>query len=369
MKNIVICCDGTNNDVSGDSTNVLRLYRSLKRNREQLAYYDSGVGTLPDPTRITRLAGMVYQSIDSAIGKSVQDNCCQAYQFLARHYEPGDRIFLFGFSRGAYTVRALAGMVHFLGLVRPELDGLAALAWTLFNEKDFAAGNRFRHSFSVSPFDPTRIHFVGVWDTVSAFGWITSLRTVPFSANNPSIDHVRHAVSIDEHRASFRENLFRPKKPDQHQSFKQIWFAGAHCDVGGGYPDPKRKSDKPENGLEKIALEWMYREAGDQGCMLSDNQIAFFLGKKKSGVPQSEPDPTSIAHRSTKRLWHLLEFVPRRQWDHDLNPERMRWFLPNVYRRRKIPEDAVLHPSVKIKLDEDDSYHPKNLPRSYSFGD
>ncbi len=216
-KNLVICCDGTSNDVSSDSTNVLRLYRCLERSDQQLAYYDAGVGTVADPTKLTWFGKQFSRKLDMGIGLSVRENACRCYRFLCEHYRAEDRVFLFGFSRGAYTVRALAGMVHFLGLVRPELENLDRLAWNIYANDDqslavgrrFEAGNRFRKAFGIE--QSPRIHFVGVWDTVSTFGFIWNLRTVPFSANNPSIAHIRHALSIDEHRACFQPNRFRPK--------------------------------------------------------------------------------------------------------------------------------------------------------------
>jgi uncharacterized protein (DUF2235 family) len=363
-KNIVICCDGTSNDVTSDSTNVLRLFRSLQRNERQIAFYDSGVGTLADPTMITARGRWVSKKVDMAIGQSVRENVCEAYQFLSRHFQPGDKIFLFGFSRGAYTIRALAGMIHFLGLVRPELEGLARLAWAIYANDDaslpvsrrFEGGNRFKKSFALG--NEVRIHFVGAWDTVSSFGFIWNLRTAPYTANNPSIDHVRHAVSIDEHRACFQANLFRPKSADQHKSFQQLWFPGAHADVGGGYPEA-------ESGLGKTALQWMYDEAAQHDCLFDQEQIDTFLGKSAESPKMSKPDVLATAHNSTQGFWHLLEWFPRKQWDHDSDPGRLRWFFPNLYRRRKIPEDAEFHESVREKQEQDSGYRPKNLPPSF----
>ncbi|MCC6510722.1 MAG: DUF2235 domain-containing protein [Pirellulaceae bacterium] len=354
-KNIVICCDGTGSDVICDSTNVLRLFRSLLRSEHQTVYYDSGVGTVSDPSNLTWFGKSISRKLDGAIGRSVRENVCRAYQFLVRTYQSGDRVYLFGFSRGAYTVRALAGMIHFLGLVQPELTGLDRLAWTIYADdhhnlpisKRFEAGNRFKRSFSRA--EPVRIHFMGVWETVSAFGWIWQLRSVPFTANNPSIDHVRHAVAIDEHRTAFQPNLFRPSSVDQHMSFQELWFAGSHGDVGGGYPEA-------ENGLAKITLQWMFEEAAGQGCLFDHRQVEDFLGVhgRRSG-----PDVMAPAHASTVGLWRLMEYVPRRHWDHYSVPERMRWFAPNLYRPRRMPPDAVMHSSVREKIDRDVHYRPR----------
>ncbi len=167
-KNIVICCDGTTNEIATESTNVVRLYRMLVRDAGQLAYYDAGVGTMADPAAMTRLQKWVSKNLDAAIGHALKANFVLAYRFLTRVYEPGDKIYLFGFSRGAYTVRALAGAIHFLGLLRPELEDLAQLAWTIYSDEDedlsvtprFRGGNRFKKSFAVEP-DVT-VHFVGV---------------------------------------------------------------------------------------------------------------------------------------------------------------------------------------------------------------
>src|SRR5947209_820767 len=131
-KNIVVCCDGTDNEVATDSTNVLRLYRMLERDGRHVAYYDGGVGTLVDPAVISTFRKYVSRRLDAAIGLRVRENVIAAYRFLVRTYQPGDRVYFFGFGRGAYTVRALAGMIHFAGLLRPALEHLAVLAWSLY---------------------------------------------------------------------------------------------------------------------------------------------------------------------------------------------------------------------------------------------
>jgi Uncharacterized alpha/beta hydrolase domain (DUF2235) len=124
-KNIVVCCDGTDCEVATDSTNVLRIFRMLERDQRQVAYYDAGVGTLVDPEAISRWRKFLSRRLDAAIGLRVRENVIAVYRFLAQTYQPDDQIYLFGFSRGAYTVRAVAGMINFLGLVRPEVEDLA----------------------------------------------------------------------------------------------------------------------------------------------------------------------------------------------------------------------------------------------------
>jgi uncharacterized protein (DUF2235 family) len=363
-KNIVICCDGTKNDVTTDSTNVLRFFRSLVRKDEQIAYYDCGVGTISDPTKLTRIGRYLNSGIDMAIGHSVRDNVCRAYRFLCQCYSPGDKIYLIGFSRGAYTVRALAGMIHMLGILRRELQELDRLAWSVYSDDRgilstsarFGSANRFKNSFSIG--EDSRIEFVGVWDTVNACGWIWDPFMVPYTSNNSSINHIRHALSIDERRALFQPNLFRPKNEDQHKSFKQIWFAGSHGDVGGGYPER-------ESGLAKVSLEWMYNEANACGCLLDRNQTAHFLGQVKAGE-NAKPDILDKSHESTKGLlYNLLEFVPRKHWNS--GTQKLGWHIPNFYRRRAIQEQSQFHLSVKDKLEKDSDYKPTNLPREINY--
>ncbi len=194
-RNIVVCCDGTDNEVATDSTNVLRLFRMLERDQRQVAYYDGGVGTLIDPAAISVVRKYLSRRLDAAIGLRVRENVIAAYRFLALNYQPGDQIYLFGFSRGAYTVRVVAGMIHFLGLLRPELEHLAPLAWTIYaNEalvypvsKRFAGGNRFNRSFGVTTKPP--IHFVGA-GTPSApsagSGTSEPCRTRPSTPRSPT---------------------------------------------------------------------------------------------------------------------------------------------------------------------------------------
>lgn len=339
MKNIIICCDGTGNDLSDDPSNVLRFYRSLHQDESQLLYYDAGVGTLPDPSMLTDPGKSIGKKLDMAAGYSVKRQVCQAYRFLIQHWEPDDKIYLIGFSRGAYSARAVGGLLHLLGLPKPKDAHLDELAWNVYASADFRAGKNFRFTFSRK--EPVDIHFAGVWDTVSSFGRMTNFKTLPYTSNNESIRHVRHAVAIHERRVCFKPNLFRPKKPDQHESFKQLWFNGVHSDVGGGYPEK-------EAGLAKVALKWMYDEARQLECKLDEDQVKFFLGESGSDFFQCKPDPNGMIHESLSGfLWKTLELLPRRQWNHDKTPEGMSWYPPNLCRGRKIPDDAEYHESVK----------------------
>jgi uncharacterized protein (DUF2235 family) len=358
-KNIVVCCDGTSNEITSDSTNVLRLYRMLVRDEAQVAYYDAGVGTLADPAAISAPRKVFSTKLDAALGLSVREIFCRAYQFLAHTYESGDRIFLFGFSRGAYAVRGVAGAIHFLGLVRPELATLAPLAWTIYSNADhslslsrrFGGGKRFKKCFSVHPI--ARIHFLGAWDTVSSFGWIWNFRTLPNTADNPALDHARQALAIDERRGCFKANLFNPRKLGADQSIKQVWFAGVHSDVGGGYPEE-------EAALSKVSLEWMAREAQQHGLRIGAAGLEQILGGKR----KASPNPLGPLHESLSGLWQAMEWLPRRTWNG--TKERMAWVWPNRGRRRFIEENAILHHSVVERM-KHGGYHPPNLPAKFGI--
>lgn len=365
-RNLIVCSDGTTNEVAGDSTNVLRLYRCLERSTEQIALYDAGVGTVANPDRITERGRKISRMLDSAMGVSVRAHAIEGYRFLVRNYQPGDRIFLFGFSRGAYTARAVAGMIHFLGLLRPELENLADLAWSLYSgdnvdqkvQHRFQGGKRFRKCFCV---ERAEIHFVGVWDTVSSFGWFGNLRTLPHTANNPSVRHVRHAVAIDERRAMFPANLFRPEKASQHESFKEVWFAGSHGDVGGGYPEI-------EGTMSKVPLAWMLREAAVAGLRIDPVLHESMMAKPPD---HPAPDPLGPIHESLVGRWHLLELFPRRSYSHSTGQKH--WRSPNVWRHRTIQCGAewqpkpVLHESVELRLNSGVGYDPANLPTEFDI--
>lgn len=389
--NIIICCDGTSNEVATEPTNVLRLFRALVADDRQRAWYDPGVGATSDPSTWLATTRWTGRIVDMMVGAGVRTNACQAYRFLSETWRPGDRIWLFGFSRGAYTIRAVAGMIQTLGLARPQHSHLDELAWTIYSgEKNssgrFKGGARFAEAFSW----PARagvthaIHVLGAWDTVSSYGMIWNLETLPYTANNDAIAHVRHAVAIDERRALFPANLFHPKDPGQHASFKERWFAGSHGDVGGGWPEH-------DSQLAKITLEWMFDEAAGLGCRFDEDKRRYFLGQPSTyessprsclgqrrdtdahpggsdrKVPPSVTGPINDPCCATlsSHAWYLLEAVPYRTWD----GRRMRWRAPHLHARRRLPADAVLHPSVRDKLAADPSYRPANLPANPMYAD
>jgi uncharacterized protein (DUF2235 family) len=366
-----------------DETNVVRLYRMLVRDAQQIVYYDSGVGTTPTADRVTLKANYLRKKLDAAVGLSIRHHFLNAYRFLVTHYEPGDRVWLFGFSRGAYTARAIAGALHAFGLIRRELSGLEDVLWEDYSgtsaedpdssKRFFTASWRFRNYFAQQvpgAIETGRlpIHFCGVWDTVSAVGWVNQLRSLYNTATNDSLKYVRHALAIDERRSMFQPNLFRHKSgPFDEQGpvpLKQVWFAGVHSDVGGGYPDE-------HSGLSKVALEWMVREAEECGLRIvaAERQAILHPTQSKSrGV-----DPLDTQHESlTGFLWNALELAPQKRFDQQHT--NYGWKRPNLWGSRKVIDldskgnlmTPTLHQSVVDRLNHKTcNYRPGNLPQQY----
>jgi hypothetical protein len=260
-------------------------------------------------------------------------------------YEEGDQIYLFGFSRGAYTVRALAGMLHMFGLLHQGNEGLISYILKIFARRtraakglqpEFAIAAGFKSAFSRT----VSLQLVGVWDTVSSVGMIWDPLKLPFTAKNPITRNGRHAVSIDERRCFFRNNLWAAPDPDQ--SIKQVWFAGEHSDVGGSYP-------QMESGLSQITLQWMLCEAVKLGLLVNAKKAAKVLGR----VPP--PPPLAWA-------WWILEVIPHRTYD--ATTGKVTWGLP-LGRSRVIPPGSTFHQSVVDKLKIDPTYKPDNLPQDW----
>jgi len=364
-RNLVLCCDGTANQFAQDRTNVVKLFYCLKQDSDrQIAYYHPGVGTM-EPAgalsnwerKITRLRGLAF-------GYGLDRDIADAYTFLMNFYQPGDRVFLFGFSRGAYTARAVASLVHMYGLLPAGNVAFVPYAVRMLTgvqssdkstkEQAFALASQFRDTF-----DPARrcpLHFVGVWDTVSSVGWIGNPLHLPHTADNSAILHGRHAVAIDERRAFFRTNLWLPDYSSQDagpKDMKQVWFPGTHCDVGGGYPEA-------ESGLSKIALEWMLKEAEALGLVCDPVRKETMLGQRGGGYVK--PDPDAKPHKSLQGLWHVAEYVPKKRYDHvtkitswQMNRGKPRTWPPQPYIHTAAydrgDEYAKRFPADAIKID------------------
>jgi len=227
-KNVIVSRDGTGNEFGFSNSNVVKLYKALVRGRSQVCYYHPGVGTMGARNALSPAGKWWTRILGLAFGYGISDNLADAYQFLMRTFEPGDHLYVFGFSRGAYTARALCGMLHIVGLLDRNNEGLIPFAVRMIKNRkiDFSVAGEFKKTFS----QDCKPRFVGVWDTVSSVGWgVYNAVHFPFTtlSNNPDFNIVRHAVSIDERRTFFRQNLFGLPHNSQ-QNVQEVWFAGVH---------------------------------------------------------------------------------------------------------------------------------------------
>lgn len=369
-KNIVICCDGTGNQFNDCNSNVVKLYTALVINNEQVGYYHPGVGTMGAPDRKTRV-GKGWSRIEGlAFGSGFMDNVEDAYRYLMDRYNDGDQIYLFGFSRGSYTIRALAGILHAYGLLCRGNEGHIPYVLRMFmddvqkarsnNEKTISVQEPFKQTFSHN----VTVRFVGLWDTVSSIGWIYAPLKLVYTAQNPIIQTGRHAVSIDERRCFYQDNLWGPSLPhgqtpslSQPQDILQVWFAGVHSDVGGSYR-------QCESALANKALKWLLDEALASGVKTDADRVRMIVGEPTQGSYAAadlyvQPSEPGIVHQSLHGPWWLLEFLPHRYYDD--NEGKKRWRIP-LGRPRKLPIGSLLHPSVFKRLtDRTCNYRPKNL--------
>jgi uncharacterized protein (DUF2235 family) len=357
-RNIVLCFDGTNDKYAAqDDTNVVKIYQMLGRDEgQQLRYYQPGIGTMAPVGIWGKSKRWFIQKLDLAIAWLLEEHVCAGYRFLMQCYATGDRIFIFGFSRGAYTARAVAAMVHKVGLLSRGNDELLPFAWDTFKrEHRNEMVDGFRQTFSRR----VDIHFLGVWDTVSSVGWMWNPQYLTYSADNPSVRILRHAVALDERRAYFPQNMWRGASADP-EAIRQVWFAGVHCDVGGGYSEPK------EAGLSKVALAWMVREAEAQGLLIDAAVKAIVIPAADS--PQyAAPNPLGVKHESLSGGWWLAEIIPKPYRD----PARgyRRRILLHLGRHRFIPDEPIptVHQSVIERMkDARCRYEPTNLPAHYN---
>jgi uncharacterized protein (DUF2235 family) len=352
-RNLVVCCDGTANEFARDNTNVVKLYSVLCHDPErQVAYYHPGLGTMEPAGALTTFARKVTKLMGMAFGYGLAQDIRDAYVFLMDRYRAGDRLFLFGFSRGAYTVRAVAALLHMYGLIRPGNEALVPYAIRMLmglqrsrpedRGASFALAREFKEAMSAAECKPW---FVGVWDTVSSVGWVENPLKLPYVTNNPDIEIGRHAVAIDERRAFFRNHLWWPPSdasaPRGPKDVQQVWFPGVHCDVGGGYPEK-------ESGLSKVALEWMLDEAAANGLLVDEGKRQAVLGRGRDSRAVA-PDPRAGAHESLKGFWNLAEFAWKKHYDRATGREGRRM---NLYRRRTIPPGALVHASAYERGDE-----------------
>jgi uncharacterized protein (DUF2235 family)/membrane protease YdiL (CAAX protease family) len=393
-RKLVVLLDGTGNQIGANLSNVLKFYRCLEQDEDQLVYYHPGVGTIGTPGWWSQLKLKVQGVLGLALGFGLDDNVLGAYSWLCRNWREGDCIYLHGFSRGAYTARVVAGFIHMCGLLRPEQVNLAGYALVAYkssaDNNDLEIGFNFRR---IAGARRPRIRLVGVWDTVSTVivprpdrFYLPSLQTLPFTRSNPSVETFRHAIAIDERRRMFRLNHWKDEKgsvPDPETGAvrtKQTWFAGVHSDVGGGYPES-------QSALSKYPLLWMIAQARDltEGEALRfDERLVDWLARGRrpeDGDPKYSyvaPDPKGELHRSLTGAWWLFEPLPKsarlKEW-----PGRrsflglyIPWAEPRPVPNRPwqgVPsgEPFAIHSSAVARVAEVADYRPVNLPAEFKI--
>lgn len=255
MQNLIVCCDGTwnspNNEDDGElaPTNVFKLFNSvdLASGTNQLSRYQSGVGT----------GNLIDKVVGGGFGYGLSEDIRDCYQWLSVKYNPGDKVFLFGFSRGAFTARSLAGLICKYGIAKNLTKGLDDRI-----QKIYKQGYKGNKTIDDDWFhtDSNKVEFIGVWDTVGALG-VPDDKAIANLFDNPAnyrfhdtklssnVKYARHAIALDEKRGSFTPTLWNVKTNTDR--IKQVWFPGVHSDVGGGYK---------ESGLSDCALLWMIKE-------------------------------------------------------------------------------------------------------------
>ncbi len=337
MKRIAIFCDGTWNTPDKMEngkrclTNVVKMANALGEystdGASQLLYYDTGIGSE---------GGRLKRVYDGATGTGISDNILQAYRFIINTYEKGDELFLFGFSRGAFTVRSLSGLIRNSGILKKENLDQVSRAYAIYHSRKAdmhpreAEATLFRKTYAVEA--TTRIRFIGVWDTVGALGNPLILNGKLSKKNqfhdtdlSSYVDNAFQALAIDEKRKNFEATLWHQQPDISGQVLEQVWFAGVHSDVGGGYAET-------ETGLSDIALQWMIGNA--KACRLSFENIPF------------RPDSLAAGHESYTGFY---KFIPK-------------YFRPiGKIESGSGNTNERLHPSVIERYTKDKNYRPANL--------
>ena len=281
-KNIVVCCDGTNSQFGGLSTNVVHLYNALDQDTPgQRSFYEPGVGTFGAPVLGVKVGETVGKALGAAFGYGITRNLVRAYRFLIDSHEAGDRLFLFGFSRGAFTARTLAALVDRVGVLPASHRDRAETVVKAYLDQDSRALNE--NAAAASRCAP---QFVGVWETVGALGLLIRLRRFHDHRLSPGVARAAQALAIDERRRKFEPTLWNESALAPDQQVRQVWFPGVHSDIGGGYA---------QRGLADITLQWMLTEARAAGIGLAPGALDSRAG-----------DATGTLHRSYRGLWRLL---------------------------------------------------------------
>ncbi|KAH9033056.1 hypothetical protein EDB84DRAFT_1561796 [Lactarius hengduanensis] len=338
-RTLILCFDGTSDKYDKDCTNIVKLYSLFNKDHvdQQLCYYQAGIGTYTAPGFISSIGKLVAKTLDMAVAWYLYQHILDGYQFLMRNYKVGDQICLFGFSRGAYTARALAGMLHKVGLLSKDNTEQIAFAYEHYAsdpENDYLAKG-FKEMFCRD----VPIDFVGVWDTVASTGINGSL---PFAGANTTIRVFRHALALDEHRVNFIPEYYRgdseesslgplneeeqvsnvpgnaskitPHEMGEVTDVKEVWFAGCHADVGGGVHDNKIQA------LSDISLRWMVRELVKAGVKVIFDEQA--LSDRGIPLPMITSQPITNGPQPQYPVTNSVLINPKKENGNQSSPNR-----------------------------------------------
>ncbi|KJH70274.1 DUF2235 domain-containing protein [Aliterella atlantica] len=332
MKRLVVCCDGTWQKLSSSyPTNVVKIAQAVKPvcndGTPQIAFYDEGLGAGDE---LDKLVG-------GAFGWGIDQNIQDAYRFLCLNYNEGDEIYLFGFSRGAYTVRSLAGMIYCSGLLsRPNIRS-APEAYRIYRDRDIKPSHPEAQGFRAACGERVPITLLGCWDTVGSLGVPDQIPLLPvddwFNAKykfhdttlSSIVQKALHAVAIDELRKVFDVTPMQKSPKFDAQVVRQVWFPGEHGCVGGG--------TKEQRGLSDAALQWMMNEIGNLGLGLEfepnnvedgiqtdptinfDNQPGFIY-QVTGTEPREITGSFGDLHESVKTRWQArVDYRPENLWN------------------------------------------------------
>ena len=303
-KNIVVFSDGTNQEGGkGNPSNVYKLFNMVEdRTPQQIAFYDRGLGT-----DWRRVSGNVF-------GVGISQNILECYQFIFENYQAGDQIYLFGFSRGAFTVRSLSGFIHYFGILPKSRPELIEAAYKIYKNKNKEKRNTNAEDFIAKHHTQwTKIKFIGVWDTVGALGmpvkWLDVGVNTFFKHEfhdtrmSGAVEAGYHALSIDDDRLVFLPTLWDEKnigkvsnwangeRQEKDQVVEQVWFVGAHTDIGGGFVPLAKGKSMAKPSLSDIPFKWLVEKSTEHGLRIfprhqinTNPNVTAELHKARTGI-------------------------------------------------------------------------------------
>ncbi|KAH8987398.1 hypothetical protein EDB86DRAFT_2832355 [Lactarius hatsudake] len=366
-RTLVLCFDGTTNEFDDANTNVVKLYSTLRKDKveEQVTYYQAGIGTYIQPGVVSPLFSWAAEMLDEAI----------AWYLYQHNYNVGDKVLLFGFSRGAYTARALAGMLHKVGLLSKDNIEQIPFAYKLYKADD---NTDLAQGFKATFCREVPIEFVGVWETVASVGVIMG-KTLPFVDVNTTIRVFRQALALDEHRAKFRPNLYhrsvitKPEtkvlrrndksKPVQgtvpggsdevfETDRKEVWFVGCHTDVGGS-----STPNSVAHSLANIPLRWMMQEIirADCGILFDFDAFARWdipitIGRDLYPPRLQPTDPRPAESGSC--VVAFLKVIPTSYTYQNMKDKWVTRWSFHLGRGRYVPPNPLFHESVKTRMQD-----------------